>query len=254
MSRPLKKQKHNNSPRETKSSPPVPERVPVERADQFYRGCLAFNQYFLNVFASVIPADQTAFWDSVYVLLKASGILSTFTATVIRQEVDATTSPGKLFRTNTGCAGLISAVMRKENEEFAVSYVLPLLNDITAFGHPLEVNPKVVDERTRALNEAQLFGLIDRQVDALCAHAGKVTGLMRLVFQQVRECVTQKFGEHIAEIALGGLFFLRYLNPVLLTPNMFIANCRGVASDAQTPSCPRRSGAPSSTSRRSSSC
>ena len=92
-----------------------------------------------------------------------------------------------------------------EDDVFALSYILPLLNDITAFGHPLEVTPNVVDERMHDLNYAQLFARSDGDVVAQFAHEGKVTGLFRLVFQQVRECVTKKFGEHIAEIALGVL-------------------------------------------------
>ena len=75
-----------------------------------------------------------------------------------------------------------------------------------------------------------------RQDSSRCAHQREGHGAVAVFFQQVRECVTQRFGEYLRR--QSSVSFLQHdINTFRQAPDMFIANCCSVTSDALTPSC-----------------
>ncbi|KAL7719454.1 Ras GTP-ase activating protein [Entamoeba marina] len=207
--------------------------ITSERADQFLRGCLAYNSYFFHLFVRTLPSDKAEFWDCIRDLLLSTGNITSFMEIEIENEVAKTELPGQLFRINNGVTAMVSSLMRKEASGIFVNFVKPLIAEISSYGKTLEINPKMVQQATAKQNMWRLFDIIDRQIEKLLQCKDYVSDTLKSILQIIRTKIVKKFGTHAALNSVGGFIFLRFINPALLTPNTFMKDLSPLSTEAR---------------------
>lgn len=153
----------------------------------------------------------------MFVLMNCS---SDFLGAVIQESVDDTTHEGTLFRNNSVPSKMLSYYVKDHGSFYLESILSSFLSGLSRIpvSMSFEINPDKLDKPENAeVHLVLLKKYIGDLMKLLLESVDAVPIAVRKVAFHIRKCVAIKFpGAEIS--AVGGMFFLRFVNPAILSP------------------------------------
>ncbi|XP_061585900.1 rasGAP-activating-like protein 1 isoform X2 [Cololabis saira] len=168
------------------------------------------------------------------------GLVVPFLDYLNTREVNHTTDPNTLFRSNSLASKAMEQFMKAVGMLYLHEVLKPIINRIFDERKYIELDPCKIDlNRTRrisfkgAVSEAEVR---DSSVEMLQTYLTSITEsivssvdqcppVMRVAFKQLHKRVEEQFtepeNEDVKYLAISGFFFLRFFAPAILTPKLF---------------------------------
>ncbi|KAM9391907.1 rasGAP-activating-like protein 1 [Pholidichthys leucotaenia] len=168
------------------------------------------------------------------------GLVVPFLDYLNTREVNHTTDPNTLFRSNSLASKAMEQFMKAVGMLYLHEVLKPIINRIFDEKKYIELDPCKIDlNRTRrisfkgAVSEAEVR---DSSVEMLQSYLTSITEsivgsvdqcppVMRVAFKQLHKRVEEQFtqpeNEDVKYLAISGFFFLRFFAPAILTPKLF---------------------------------
>nr|XP_020446135.1 rasGAP-activating-like protein 1 isoform X1 [Monopterus albus] len=168
------------------------------------------------------------------------GLVVPFLDYLNTREVNHTTDPNTLFRSNSLASKAMEQFMKAVGMLYLHEVLKPIINRIFDEKKYIELDPCKIDlNRTRrisfkgAVSEAEVR---DSSVELLQCYLTSITEsivssvdqcppVMRVAFKQLHKRVEEQFAEpeneDVKYLAISGFFFLRFFAPAILTPKLF---------------------------------
>ncbi|KAJ7994135.1 hypothetical protein DPEC_G00262770 [Dallia pectoralis] len=156
------------------------------------------------------------------------------------REVNHTTDPNTLFRSNSLASKAMEQFMKAVGMLYLHEVLKPIINRIFLEKKYIELDPCKIDlNRTRripfkgAVTEAEvressletLQGYLSSIVESIVGSVDQCPPVMRVAFKQLHKRVEEQFPEpenqDVKYLSISGFFFLRFLAPAILTPKLF---------------------------------
>eukprot|EP00003_Mantamonas_plastica_P001073 TRINITY_DN1079_c0_g1_i4.p1 TRINITY_DN1079_c0_g1~~TRINITY_DN1079_c0_g1_i4.p1 ORF type:complete len:509 (+),score=161.57 TRINITY_DN1079_c0_g1_i4:1049-2575(+) len=139
----------------------------------------------------------------------------------IRMEVERTSKKEQLFRSNSVATKLCSQFAKTVGTQFLQKSLAFCLAECIMDPSVYEIDPANVDEETALDNKAHIFMVTKNIFDAVYESIDQLPESLKFICAQVRDLVTDKFGEESSHIAVAGFVFLRFVTPALVSPDGF---------------------------------
>ncbi|XP_062399774.1 rasGAP-activating-like protein 1 [Sardina pilchardus] len=168
------------------------------------------------------------------------GLVVPFLDYLNSREVNHTTDPNTLFRSNSLASKAMEQFMKAVGMLYLHEVLRPVINRIFEEKKYVELDPCKIDlNRSRrisfkgAVSEAEvressvglLQGYLSSIMEAIVGSEVHCPPVMRLVFKQLHKRVEEQFpqSQHqdVRYLAISGFFFLRFFAPAILTPKLF---------------------------------
>ncbi|XP_077456370.1 RAS protein activator like 1 [Stigmatopora argus] len=168
------------------------------------------------------------------------GLVVPFLDYLNTHEVNQTTDPNTLFRSNSLASKAMEQFMKAVGMLYLHEVLKPIINRIFDEKKYIELDPCKIDlNHTRrisfkgAVSEAEvrdnsagmLQNYLAKIVESIVSSVDQCPPVMRVAFKQlhrrVEEQFTQPENEDVKYLAIGGFFFLRFFAPAILTPKLF---------------------------------
>ncbi|KAJ8285824.1 hypothetical protein GJAV_G00031320 [Gymnothorax javanicus] len=168
------------------------------------------------------------------------GLVVPFLDYLNTREVNRTSDPNTLFRSNSLASKAMEQFMKAVGMLYLHEVLKPTLNRIFEEKKYVELDPcKIELNRTRrisfkgAVSEAEvressvelLQGYLSGIVESIVVSVGQCPPVMRVAFKQLHKRVEEQFpepeNEDVKYLAISGFFFLRFFAPAILTPKLF---------------------------------
>uniref|UniRef100_A0A3P8Z3R7 RAS protein activator like 1 n=1 Tax=Esox lucius TaxID=8010 RepID=A0A3P8Z3R7_ESOLU len=156
------------------------------------------------------------------------------------REVNHTSDPNTLFRSNSLASKAMEQFMKAVGMLYLHEVLKPIINRIFLEKKYIELDPCKIDlNRTRrisfkgAVSEAEvressvemLQGYLTSIVESIVASVDQCPPVMRVAFKQLHKRVEEQFpepeNEDVKYLAISGFFFLRFFAPAILAPKLF---------------------------------
>ncbi|XP_029916586.1 rasGAP-activating-like protein 1 [Myripristis murdjan] len=156
------------------------------------------------------------------------------------REVNHTTDPNTLFRSNSLASKAMEQFMKAVGMLYLHDVLKPIINRIFDERKYIELDPCKIDlNRTRrisfkgAVSEAEvrdssvemLQDYLSSIIESIINSVDQCPPVMRLAFKQLHKRVEEQFAEpeneDVKYLAISGFFFLRFFAPAILTPKLF---------------------------------
>ncbi|XP_046904400.1 rasGAP-activating-like protein 1 [Hypomesus transpacificus] len=156
------------------------------------------------------------------------------------REVNHTSDPNTLFRSNSLASKAMEQFMKGVGMLYLHEVLKPIINRIFDDKKYIELDPCKIDlNRTRrisfkgAVSEAEvressvemLQGYLANIVESIVSSVAQCPPVMRVAFKQLHKRVEEQFpepqNEDVKYLAISGFFFLRFFAPAILTPKLF---------------------------------
>nr|XP_023658898.1 rasGAP-activating-like protein 1 [Paramormyrops kingsleyae] len=179
------------------------------------------------------------------------GLVVPFLDYLNMREVNHTSDPNTLFRSNSLASKAMEQFMKAVGMLYLHKVLKPVLNRIFEEKKYVELDPcKIELNRTRRISfkgvvsEAEVLessvevlqGYLLAIMDAIIGSLAQCPIVMRVVFKQLHKRVEEQFPgpehEDVKYLAIGGFLFLRFVAPAILTPKLF--HLRERHADART--------------------
>ena len=174
------------------------------------------------------PSEADLLSGSLLNVYQAFGATDLLVEVVIDTELSKTLHPGTLFRGNSLASKVLTAYSRATGIDFLKTVFVDILKELD--GAPTyEVDPsKLAEGDDLVTNLERLSLLFQRIFDLIVDAEFIVPSPIKMVCSELYRRSNDKFAES-AHFAVGGYFFLRYLGPILVTPDVFGLVCQPCA-------------------------
>ncbi|XP_061762822.1 rasGAP-activating-like protein 1 [Nerophis ophidion] len=168
------------------------------------------------------------------------GLVVPFLDYLNTREVNITTDPNTLFRSNSLASKAMEQFMKAVGMLYLHEVLKPIINRIFDEKKYIELDPCKIDmNHTRrisfkgAVSEAEvrdssvemLQSYLTRIVESIVGSVEQCPPVMRVAFKQLHKRVEEQFAEpeneDVKYLAISGFFFLRFFAPAILTPKLF---------------------------------
>ncbi|CAN9513463.1 unnamed protein product [Ophioblennius macclurei] len=168
------------------------------------------------------------------------GLVVPFLDYLNTREVNHTTDPNTLFRSNSLASKAMEQFMKAVGMLYLHEVLKPIINRVFDEKKYIELDPCKIDlNRTRrisfkgAVSEAEvrdssvemLHSYLTSIIESIVGSVDQCPPVMRVAFKQlhkrVEEQFTQRENEDVKYLAISGFFFLRFFAPAILTPKLF---------------------------------
>ncbi|CAB1321839.1 unnamed protein product, partial [Coregonus sp. 'balchen'] len=168
------------------------------------------------------------------------GLVVPFLDYLSTREVNHTSDPNTLFRSNSLASKAMEQFMKAVGMLYLHEVLKPIINRIFEEKKYIELDPCKIDlNRTRrisfkgAVSEAELRessvemlqGYLSSIVESIVGSVAQCPPVMRVAFKQLHKRVEEQFpepeNEDVKYLAISGFFFLRFFAPAILTPKLF---------------------------------
>ncbi|XP_012772831.1 RAS protein activator like 1 isoform X3 [Maylandia zebra] len=168
------------------------------------------------------------------------GLVVPFLDYLNTREVNHTTDPNTLFRSNSLASKAMEQFMKAVGMLYLHEVLKPIINRIFDEKKYIELDPCKIDlNRTRrisfkgAVSEAEvrdssvemLQSYLTSIIESIVSSVDQCPPVMRVAFKQLHKRVEEQFtepeNEDVKYLAISGFFFLRFFAPAILTPKLF---------------------------------
>ncbi|KAM3610900.1 uncharacterized protein V6R79_010362 [Siganus canaliculatus] len=168
------------------------------------------------------------------------GLVVPFLDYLNTREVNHTTDPNTLFRSNSLSSKAMEQFMKAVGMLYLHEVLKPIINRIFDEKKYIELDPCKIDlNRTRrisfkgAVSEAEvrdssvemLHSYLTSIIESIVGSVDQCPPVMRVAFKQLHKRVEEQFSEpeneDVKYLAISGFFFLRFFAPAILTPKLF---------------------------------
>ncbi|XP_036383530.1 rasGAP-activating-like protein 1 [Megalops cyprinoides] len=168
------------------------------------------------------------------------GLVVPFLDYLNTREVNHTSDPNTLFRSNSLASKAMEQFMKAVGMLYLHEVLKPIVNRIFEEKKYVELDPcKIELNRTRrisfkgAVSEAEvressvelLQGYLTNIMESIVGSVAQCPPVMRVAFKQLHKRVEEQFpepeNEDVKYLAISGFFFLRFFAPAILTPKLF---------------------------------
>uniref|UniRef100_A0A3Q1KA82 Uncharacterized protein n=1 Tax=Anabas testudineus TaxID=64144 RepID=A0A3Q1KA82_ANATE len=168
------------------------------------------------------------------------GLVVPFLDYLNTREVNHTTDPNTLFRSNSLASKSMEQFMKAVGMLYLHEVLKPIINRIFDEKKYIELDPCKIDlNRTRrisfkgAVSEAEvressvemLQSYLTSIIESIVGSVDQCPPVMRVAFKQLHKRVEEQFAEpeneDVKYLAISGFFFLRFFAPAILTPKLF---------------------------------
>ncbi|XP_064210138.1 rasGAP-activating-like protein 1 isoform X2 [Anguilla rostrata] len=168
------------------------------------------------------------------------GLVVPFLDYLNTREVNHTSDPNTLFRSNSLASKAMEQFMKAVGMLYLHEVLKPIINRIFEEKKYIELDPcKIELNRTRrisfkgAVSEAEvrdssvelLQGYLAGIMESIVGSVAQCPPVMRVAFKQLHKRVEEQFpepeNEDVKYLAISGFFFLRFFAPAILTPKLF---------------------------------
>ncbi|KAK6476573.1 rasGAP-activating-like protein 1 isoform X1 [Huso huso] len=179
------------------------------------------------------------------------GLVVPFLDYLNMREVNQTSDPNTLFRSNSLASKAMEQFMKAVGMPYLHEVLKPIVNRIFDEKKYIELDPcKIELNRTRRIpfkgsaSEAEvresslelLQAYLSDIMDSIVGSVAQCPPVMRVAFKQLHKRVEEQFpeaeNEDVKYLAISGFFFLRFFAPAILTPKLF--NLRDHHADTRT--------------------
>ncbi|XP_058889265.1 rasGAP-activating-like protein 1 [Acipenser ruthenus] len=179
------------------------------------------------------------------------GLVVPFLDYLNMREVNQTSDPNTLFRSNSLASKAMEQFMKAVGMLYLHEVLKPTVNRIFDEKKYIELDPcKIELNRTRRIpfkgsaSEAEvresslelLRAYLSDIMDSIVGSVAQCPPVMRVAFKQLHKRVEEQFpeaeNEDVKYLAISGFFFLRFFAPAILTPKLF--NLRDHHADTRT--------------------
>ncbi|KAL4660398.1 rasGAP-activating-like protein 1 isoform X1 [Arapaima gigas] len=179
------------------------------------------------------------------------GLVVPFLDYLNTREVNHTSDPNTLFRSNSLASKAMEQFMKAVGMLYLHDVLKPIINRIFEEKKYVELDPcKIELNRTRRISfkgvvsESEvressvelLQQYLTSIVDSIVGSLAQCPPVMRIAFKQLHRRVEEQFpepeNEDVKYLAISGFFFLRFFAPAILTPKLF--HLRDHHADTQT--------------------
>uniref|UniRef100_A0A7N6AUY1 RAS protein activator like 1 n=1 Tax=Anabas testudineus TaxID=64144 RepID=A0A7N6AUY1_ANATE len=162
------------------------------------------------------------------------GLVVPFLDYLNTREVNHTTDPNTLFRSNSLASKSMEQFMKAVGMLYLHEVLKPIINRIFDEKKYIELDPCKIDlNRTRrisfkgAVSEAEvressvemLQSYLTSIIESIVGSVDQCPPVMRVAFKQLHKRVEEQFD--VKYLAISGFFFLRFFAPAILTPKLF---------------------------------
>lgn len=168
------------------------------------------------------------------------GLVVPFLDYLNTREVNHTTDPNTLFRSNSLASKAMEQFMKAVGMLYLHEVLKPIINRIFDERKYIELDPCKIDlNRTRRISfksgvsEAEvrdysvemLQTYLTSIIESIVSSVDQCPSVMRVAFKQLHKRVEEQFtepeNEDVKYLAISGFFFLRFFAPAILTPKLF---------------------------------
>ncbi|XP_076010315.1 rasGAP-activating-like protein 1 [Genypterus blacodes] len=168
------------------------------------------------------------------------GLVVPFLDYLNTREVNHTTDPNTLFRSNSLASKAMEQFMKAVGMLYLHEVLKPIINRVFDEKKYIELDPCKIDlNRTRrisfkgAVSEAEvrdssvemLQTYLSSIIESIVGSVDQCPSVMRVAFKQLHKRVEEQFAEpeneDVKYLAISGFFFLRFFAPAILTPKLF---------------------------------
>ncbi|TNM90237.1 rasGAP-activating-like protein 1 isoform X1 [Takifugu flavidus] len=167
------------------------------------------------------------------------GLVVPFLDYLNTREVQHTTDPNTLFRSNSLASKAMEQFMKAVGMPYLHEVLKPIINRIFDEKKYIELDPCKINLNRRrisfkgAMSEEEVRdSSVEMLQDYLSSITESITGsvaqcppVMRVTFKQLHKRVEEQFtepeNEDVKYLAISGFFFLRFFAPAILTPKLF---------------------------------
>uniref|UniRef100_A0A671UMJ0 RAS protein activator like 1 n=1 Tax=Sparus aurata TaxID=8175 RepID=A0A671UMJ0_SPAAU len=168
------------------------------------------------------------------------GLVVPFLDYLNTREVNHTTDPNTLFRSNSLSSKAMEQFMKAVGMLYLHEVLKPIINRIFDEKKYIELDPCKIDlNRTRrisfkgAVSEQEvrdssvemLQSYLTSIIESIVGSVDQCPPVMRVAFKQLHKRVEEQFAEpeneDVKYLAISGFFFLRFFAPAILTPKLF---------------------------------
>lgn len=163
----------------------------------------------------------------------AKGGLIRFLKAAVEEEIQRTATEEMVFRSNSFCTTLLSTFARTHGYDYLRSIMAPLITDFARkpAGFSVEMDPSRVEPGGSALkNQTALEEIAQAFIDAICSSAHRVPAVLRELCRHIRNVLDARFPASRYQ-GVGGLMFLRFISPAVVSPHMIDINLTGPSRD-----------------------
>uniref|UniRef100_A0A8C3ADG5 RAS protein activator like 1 n=1 Tax=Cyclopterus lumpus TaxID=8103 RepID=A0A8C3ADG5_CYCLU len=160
------------------------------------------------------------------------GLVVPFLDYLNTREVNHTTDPNTLFRSNSLSSKAMEQFMKAVGMLYLHEVLKPIINRIFDEKKYIELDPCKID-LNRAVSEAEvrdssveiLQSYLTSIIESIVGSVDQCPPVMRVAFKQLHKRVEEQFAEpeneDVKYLAISGFFFLRFFAPAILTPKLF---------------------------------
>ncbi|CBQ70693.1 related to Neurofibromin [Sporisorium reilianum SRZ2] len=166
-------------------------------------------------------------------MFDAKGGLIRFLKAAVEEEIQRTATEEMVFRSNSFCTTLLSTFARTHGYDYLRSIMAPLITEFARkpTGFSVEMDPSRVEPGGSALkNQTALEEIAQSFVDAICSSAHRVPAVLRELCRHIRNVLDARFPASRYQ-GVGGLIFLRFISPAVVSPHMIDINLTGPSKD-----------------------
>ncbi|XP_029998348.1 rasGAP-activating-like protein 1 [Sphaeramia orbicularis] len=168
------------------------------------------------------------------------GLVVPFLDYLNTREVNHTSDPNTLFRSNSLASKAMEQFMKAVGMLYLHEVLKPIINRIFDEKKYIELDPCKIDlNRTRrisfkgAVSEAEVRDssvemlqiYLTSIIESIVGSVDQCPPVMRVAFKQLHKRVEEQFAEpeneDVKYLAISGFFFLRFFAPAILTPKLF---------------------------------
>ncbi|TKY89213.1 hypothetical protein EX895_001744 [Sporisorium graminicola] len=166
-------------------------------------------------------------------MFDAKGGLIRFLKAAVEEEIQRTATEEMVFRSNSFGTTLLSTFTRTHGYDYLRSIIAPLIAEFARkpAGFSVEMDPSRVEPGGSALkNQSALEEIAQSFVDAICSSAHRVPAVMRELCRHIRNVLDTRFPASRYQ-GVGGLIFLRFISPAVVSPHLIDINLTGPSKD-----------------------
>uniref|UniRef100_A0A8C5DWD8 RAS protein activator like 1 n=1 Tax=Gouania willdenowi TaxID=441366 RepID=A0A8C5DWD8_GOUWI len=160
------------------------------------------------------------------------GLVVPFLDYLNTREVNQTTDPNTLFRSNSLASKAMEQFMKAVGMLYLHEVLKPIINRVFDEKKYIELDPKrisfkgaVSEEEVRGSSVEMLHSYLTSIIESIVGSVDQCPPVMRVAFKQLHKRVEEQFtepeNEDVKYLAISGFFFLRFFAPAILTPKLF---------------------------------
>uniref|UniRef100_A0A669EC40 RAS protein activator like 1 n=1 Tax=Oreochromis niloticus TaxID=8128 RepID=A0A669EC40_ORENI len=158
------------------------------------------------------------------------GLVVPFLDYLNTREVNHTTDPNTLFRSNSLASKAMEQFMKAVGMLYLHEVLKPIINRIFDEKKYIELDPisfkgAVSEAEVRDSSVELLQSYLTSIIESIVSSVDQCPPVMRVAFKQLHKRVEEQFtepeNEDVKYLAISGFFFLRFFAPAILTPKLF---------------------------------